>query len=287
MAQEPNLLMEAQLNIALGFCVGKIAGTWADRQATMIAENKEGRLTGIADFEKKIRDTFGDPERGSTARHQLQLLRQRGKPIEQFIIDFELLEADAELDEVALIEHWKRAIDKHIWEKCYEALEIPKTLKEWKDRCLIYDRNFRRRAEESALRNNNLPVKKFSPYSQNFPSCFNNSFGNNPNQPNPANNFNHNPTNFQNPTPFNNQNKPSTTNPQSSNTSHVPMEIDRTRRPQAANMQHCPLICYNCGRPGHRRFECPENRIRTIDAVEDEGEQKEIADKGFMEANEE
>ena len=177
LAQEPNLLMEAQLNIALGFCVGKIAGTWADRQATMIAENKEGRLTGIADFEKKIRDTFGDPERGSTARHQLQLLRQRGKPIEQFIIDFELLEADAELDEVALIEHWKRAIDKHIWEKCYEALEIPKTLKEWKDRCLIYDRNFRRRAEESALRNNNLPVKKFSPYSQNFPSCFNNSFG--------------------------------------------------------------------------------------------------------------
>ena len=107
LAQEPNLLMEAQLNIALGFCVGKIAGTWADRQATMIAENKEGRLTGIADFEKKIRDTFGDPERGSTARHQLQLLRQRGKPIEQFIIDFELLEADAELDEVALIEHWK------------------------------------------------------------------------------------------------------------------------------------------------------------------------------------
>ena len=65
------------------------------------------------------------------------------------------------------------------------------------------------------------------------------------------------------------------------------MEIDQTRRPQAANMQRRPLICYNCGRPGHRRFECPENHIRTIDAVEDEGEQTELADKGFMEANEE
>lgn len=288
LAQEPNLHVEAQLNIALGFCTGKIAGTWADRQANLIAENKEGRLLSLAEFEKKIRDTFGDPEKGSTARHQLQLLKQRGKPIEQFIIDFEMLEADAELDEVALIEQWKRAIDKHIWEKCYEALEIPKTLKEWKDRCLIYDRNFRRRAEESALRNNNFPVKRFQAYpSQNLPSRFNNPSATNTNRPWSGNNFNRPFNNFRNsnfPVP---QNKPIAQPPQVSNNTHTPMEIDRTRRPQAANIQRRPLICYNCGRPGHRRFECPENHIRTVEAAEEEVEQKEVDDKGFPEADEE
>ena len=160
LAQDPNLNAKAQLNVALGYCVGKIAGTWADRQADLITEDKEGKLTSVEDFEKRLRETFGDPEKGSTARHKLSLSRQQGTPIDQFIIKFEMLEADAGLDEVALTEAWKKAMDKHVWDKCYEALEIPKTLKEWKERCLIYDRNFRRRDEEAKARTN-YPNKRF------------------------------------------------------------------------------------------------------------------------------
>lgn len=275
LAQEPGLNDEAKLNIALGFCVGSVAGTWADRQALLIAGNKDGRILDLEAFEQSIKDTFGDPEKGSTARHKLRMLKQQGTSIEQFTIKFELLEADAGLDEMALIDLWKDAIDRHIWEKCYEALEIPKTLKEWKNRCLIYDRNFRRRAEESKLRSNNfiprkvLPSNMFSTgnrnFGRNFPvgKNFNTPIGN-------LGNFNH----VSAPAP------PAA----SSSTTHVPMDIDRARRPQGANIQRCPLICYRCGRPGHRRFECPENRIRTIEVVEEEVKEDE---KGFLQADEE
>ena len=269
LAQEPSLNAEAQLNIALGFCVGKIAGTWADMQANLIADHKDGRLEDLNGFEKRLRETFGDPEKGSTARHKLSLLKQQGTPIEQFIIKFEMLEADAGLDEVALTDIWKKALDKHIWDKCYEALEIPKTLKEWKERCLIYDRNFRRRDEESKLRTS-YPTKKFIPYNNRYSNNhYNNNNRNYVGQPNT-----NPPANFNRP--------PAPATP--SNPVQVPMDIDRARRPQGANIQCHTLICYKCGKPGHRRFECPENRIRVIEVAETEEKEEE---KDFPEANEE
>ena len=129
------------------------------------------------------------------------------------------------------------------------------------------------------MRNSTFAVKKYTPFtSQNFPNRFNNNF---------ANNFGHNSGNtFRNFNTSYNQPKPLAATPPVSNNTHVPMEIDRTRRPQAANMQRRPLICYNCGRPGHRKFECPENHIRAIDMAEEESEHKDNADKGFMGANE-
>lgn len=302
LAQEPSLNAEAQLNIALGFCVGKIAGTWADRQATLIAEHKEGRLESLTMFEERVRETFGDPEKGSTARHSLRLLKQHGIPIEQFTIKFEILEADAGLDELALTDIWKDAIDRHILEKCYEALEIPKTLKDWKDRCLIYDRNFRRRAEEMKLRTS-YPMKRIPSYNSSYSNSYSNVASRNSNSH--PNNFNRNLSPYYNntnrsPNSFNyynrNTNNSSTPNTTtnlnrtptpvvSSNSTHVPMDIDRARRPQGANLQQRPLICYKCGRPGHRRFECPENRIRAMEFTE--GEEVGGDDKVFPEAKEE
>lgn len=166
-------------------------------------------------------------------------MRQGSKTAEQFIIDFEILEADANLGDGALTEHFKKGLQPRLVERIFSLENLPATLREWKDYAHRFDRHHRQflewqnqsRTVPSAPRprfsfRNDFQPRRFQygqqqQQSNNFRPCFN---------------------------PF---------NPPAARASDVvPMEVDRTRR--MGGMQGPrPLICWKCGQEGHRQNECP------------------------------
>ena len=114
---------------------------------------------GFIDTFKAI---FGDPDRQATARHKLALLKQGAKPAEQFIIDFEILESEANLGDGALTEHFKKGLQPRLVERIFGLETLPTTLREWKDYARRFDRHHRQFLEwQSQSHNSSASPRPF------------------------------------------------------------------------------------------------------------------------------
>lgn len=101
-------------NVALSYMTMGVGGKWATRQALTVGE--KGGLQSMKEFQDKIWEAFNDPEWAVTARHQLQTILQRKKPVEIYIVDFELLEFNSKLKDISLTDLFKNGLDN-----CYHV----------------------------------------------------------------------------------------------------------------------------------------------------------------------
>lgn len=137
-----------QVNVALSYMTTGVGGKWVTRQAMTVGMT--GGIQNMKEFEDKIREAFDDPERAVTAQNQLQTILQVKRPVETYLIDFEMLEFDSQLEDISLVELFKNGLDDCIWAACHNDQPLPTTLVKWKEATSIHDRALRWKDEEMA-----------------------------------------------------------------------------------------------------------------------------------------
>lgn len=148
LAMYPGSSEVQQVNVALSYMTTGVGGKWATRQAMTVGMT--GGIQNMKEFEDKIREAFDDPERAVTARNQLQTILQAKRPVETYLVDFEMLEFDPQLEDISLVELFKNGLDNHVWAACHNDRPLPTTLAKWKEAASIHDRALRRKDEEMA-----------------------------------------------------------------------------------------------------------------------------------------
>lgn len=134
-----------QVNVALLYMTTGVGGKWATRQAMTVG--MAGGIQNMKEFKDKIREAFDDPERVVTARNQLQTISQGRRPVERYLVDFEMLEFDSQLEDISLVELFKNGLDDRVWAACHNDHPLPTTLSKWKEAASIHDRALRRKDE--------------------------------------------------------------------------------------------------------------------------------------------
>lgn len=252
---EPWTPDERKVHIALSYMTKGTAAMWATRQAKTVGDSSRGGICTIQEFEDKLREAFDDPDKAATARSKLRTLQQKGRPVEQYVVDFELLEYESELDMIALVDVFKAGLDERVWEECYRDRPMPQTLNEWKKSASIHDRAIRRQEEERSFRHqrgtrtfgrpaDTAPPRRVYETPRTAPPV--NTFRS---TPAPAYQPRYTPPAFV--APVGN----STTN-RNPNSGPVPMDIDRARQFNQGGYVRRPAVCFRCGQPGHRYAEC-------------------------------
>lgn len=137
-----------KIDVALSFITKDLGGKWATREARLIEQGYPTAIRTMNEFETRIRATFDDPDKATTARSKIMNVKQRGRPFEQFLVEFELLEYETRLGDLALVEWFKRGIDYKLWDECYRDRPVPETLGQWKTSAGIHDRAERRKNDE-------------------------------------------------------------------------------------------------------------------------------------------
>lgn len=246
----PNATDQTKIAFALLYMKGPVAGRWADRQHEAIQNSEPNAIQvwdGPGGFVGCFKDIFGDPDRQATARHKLALLRQGSKTAEQFIIDFEVLEAEANLGDGALVEHFKKGLLPRLVERIFGLETLPTTLREWKDYARRFDRHHRQFLEWQSQTRSSPAIPRPRPLYR--PDFQGRRFQQNPFRPR--------------------QNTSNQAAPARA-PDVVPMEVDHTRR-WGGNSGPRPIVCYKCGEEGHRQYECPNpGRARNVRAVQAE-----------------
>lgn len=278
-----------QVNVALSYMTTGVGGKWATRQAMTVGMT--GGIQSMKEFEDKIREAFDDPERAVTARNKLQTILQAKRPVERYLVDFEMLEFDSQLEDISLVELFKNGLDDRVWAACHNDRPLPTTLFKWKEAASIHDRALRRKDEEMAERRRRQGLPPPRPYQQAQPVVTRQAappstppilYARYPSQgpgyqsrypgpnrfqsrqfypaPPPSNTF---PQRRPPPPP---QNTPAgqMAPPRPLNSSTVPdnrygavrMDVDRAKQSRGAAYGRRIMLCYNCGRPGHRAAEC-------------------------------
>lgn len=94
----------------------------------------------MVEFEKRLRMAFGDPDEGTTAQVELGKLKQGGRPVDDYIVEFELREYRSGLDDLALTELYKQGLSLELFRECHRDWLVAVTLDEWKEQSHLHDR---------------------------------------------------------------------------------------------------------------------------------------------------
>jgi hypothetical protein len=135
------------VSFALTRLTGDYAGVWADLVA-------KSRLDGgkpyqsFDEFIKDVKETFGDPDVASTARHKLRRLKQGKNTAEEYGREFKAIAAKTGYDDVAKIERYCEGLHKELVDVIYKLPEMPKTLEDWMKWAEKFDRQWRQREQD-------------------------------------------------------------------------------------------------------------------------------------------
>ena len=121
---------------ALAFIRGGTAGVWADNYSgAMLDPNTPDPFVTYQAFRVAFEAAFGDSDRAQRARTELATLKMKsGDTVEEYTTSFEALAIHSNLDEVALIEHYRRGLNPRIVEKIYSNSDgdLPPDIEAWK-----------------------------------------------------------------------------------------------------------------------------------------------------------
>jgi len=104
---------------------------------------EEGLLEyeNIGEFLADIRKEFGKGNEKSVKVAELRRLKQRGKPIEEFIQEFRRATRGSEYKGRLLVEEFKREINRMIYQRLMEVEHQPSSIEQWYNRVIALNRN--------------------------------------------------------------------------------------------------------------------------------------------------
>ena len=143
-----------------------MADVWKEN----ILEDLEGRLLEseiVGEFLVDIRKKFGGGDKESVKVAELKRLEQEGKMMEESVQEFRRAARKSGYEGRLLVEEFKRGINTIKCQRLLELEQSPSSIKQWYDRTITLDRNWResRREEErlkrqQALRQNNREAQQ-------------------------------------------------------------------------------------------------------------------------------
>ena len=101
------------------------------------------------DFLSLVQHAFKPADQAREAMNKLELLRQGNRPVEEMIMQFRLLCAEAELEELSvsdnrhLIKLFVNCLNGQLKKRILFGEVVPKTISGWIEKAIQYDSNYR------------------------------------------------------------------------------------------------------------------------------------------------
>ena len=133
-----------KISWVLSYVQGGVAEVWKD--------NILDEIETMEELFKKIREEFGEFDEESKKVDELRLLVQGSRTCNEYVQEFKRVARESGYEGRALIEEFKRGLNKTIRKRLAEAESLPSMITDWQDKAVKLDRNMRQsRAEEKVL----------------------------------------------------------------------------------------------------------------------------------------
>jgi macrodomain Ter protein organizer (MatP/YcbG family) len=141
---------EAKVAFVLSFMTEKEALKWKETYISSIT-NSAGEIVfpTIKQFWDLVEEYFKPADRIQDANDKLSILKQGNRPVEEMITEFRLLASQAGMtditasDNLHLIRLFRNALHPTLAKKILFSENVPQTIKEWMNRAIQYDTNYR------------------------------------------------------------------------------------------------------------------------------------------------
>ena len=225
---------ESDIQQMITFALSKIKGgtngmgtAWANQQRALIIQDPKTYLTWDA-FTTVLHEHFQLQNDSAEAIYHIRTLEMGSGSAEDYTTTFKTYQVRSGYNEIALIEEYRRGLNKTLEERCRMTYPKPAKLSDWITRAVDLDKEYRvsRTKPKTATATTHQAKPRFEPRSTV------------PKASAPANNtyVRRDPN---------------------------AMDVDATREEAKAKG-----LCYKCKKPGHRFFECPEKKSYTTRKVD-------------------
>ena len=128
-----------------------MAEIWKDNVLDEITKGMS-LVNTVEELFTKIRQEFGEFDKESRKVDELRLLEQGGKTVDKYVQEFRRVARGSGYEGRALVEEFKRGLNKVVRRRLAEAEAPPSTITQWQERAVQLDCNMRQsRAEEKIL----------------------------------------------------------------------------------------------------------------------------------------
>ena len=141
----------SKISWVLSYVQGGVAKIWKDN---ILDEITKGTLTvqTVEELFTKIRQEFGEFDKESRKVDELRVLEQEGRTVDEYVQEFKKAARGSGYERRALVEEFKRGLNRAIRRRLAEAETPPVTIIQWQERAVQLDCNIRQsRAEEKIL----------------------------------------------------------------------------------------------------------------------------------------
>ena len=130
---------------------GGVAEVWKDNVLEEINKGTSEVKTMEELFEK-MREEFGEFDEESRKTDELRLLVQESRTCDKYVQEFRRAARGSGYERRALIDEFKRGLNRTIRRRLAEVESLPSTITDWQERAVKLDRNMQQsKAEEKVL----------------------------------------------------------------------------------------------------------------------------------------
>ena len=140
-----------KISWVLSYVQGGVAETWKDNVLDEIAKGTS-EVETMEELFKKMREEFGEFDEESRKVDELRFLVQGPRTCDEYVQEFRRAARGSSYEGRALIDEFKRGLNRMIKRKLVEAESPPSTIGEWQEKAVKLDRNTRQsRAEDRTM----------------------------------------------------------------------------------------------------------------------------------------